>query len=142
MARSSGKSSSTARLFSSRWGRGAGIALGWCSVALGFAGVFIPGLPTTIFIIIAAYLFARSSPRFEAWLLRHPWFGPRLRRYRETGGMSWRAKRAALGSMWFFVGLSALLLTRVKMAAALGTVALGIVGTIAIVWGVRTVPEQ
>lgn len=103
--------------------------------------MFIPGLPTTIFIIIAAYLFARSSPRFEAWLLRHPWFGPRLQRYRETGGMTRKAKVAALGSMWMAVSLSALALSRVKLAAALGTVALGLIGTLCIVFWVRTVPE-
>jgi uncharacterized protein len=117
------------------------IGLGWCSVALGFAGVFIPGLPTTIFIIIAAYLFARSSPRFEAWLLSHPWFGPRLRRYRETGGMTRRAKLAALGSMWLAVSLSALALSRIKGVAALATLALGLIGTLCIVFWVRTVPD-
>jgi uncharacterized membrane protein YbaN (DUF454 family) len=115
--------------------------LGWCSVGLGFAGVFIPGLPTTIFIIVAAYLFARSSPRFEAWLLGHKWFGPRLRRYRETGGMSARAKRAALVSMWLAISLSALALSRVKMAAAVGTVALGVIGTLYILFGVKTVAD-
>jgi uncharacterized protein len=111
-------------------------------VGLGFAGVFIPGLPTTIFIIIAAYLFARSSPRFEAWLLNHRWFGPSLRRYRETGGMSRRAKVTALSSMWIAVSLSALALSRIRMAAALGTVALGVIGTLVILFAVTTVEDR
>jgi uncharacterized protein len=118
-----------------------GIGLGWCCVALGFVGVFVPGLPTTIFIIIAAYLFARCSPRFEAWLLHHKWFGPRLRRYRETGGMTRQAKLSALASMWIAVSLSALALSQVRRAAAVGTVALGVLGTLAILLFVRTVPE-
>jgi len=133
--------SGPAGLLASSFGRWLCLGLGWCSVALGFAGVFIPGLPTTIFIIIAAYLFARSSPRFEAWLLRHRWFGPRLRRYRETGGMTRRAKRAALGSMWLAVSLSALALSRIRLAAALGTISLGIIGSLVILFAVRTVPE-
>lgn len=128
-------------MFSTALGRALGIAAGWCCVGLGFAGVFIPGLPTTIFIIIASYLFARSSPRFDAWLLRHRWFGPRLSRYRETGGMPLRAKRAALVSMWLAIALSALALSRIRWAAAVGTVGLGVMGTLVILFGVKTVPE-
>jgi len=130
------------RPHSSRLSRGIYGGLGWCAVALGFAGVFIPGLPTTVFIIAASYFFSRSSPRFEAWLYANRWFGPRLRRFRETGGMSKPVKTAALASMWTAVAISSLALATVSILAAVITVALGAIGTVAIVFLVRTVPES
>ena len=53
-------------------------SLGVVSVALGIIGVFVPGLPTTVFVIAASYLFARSSPRLERWLEGNRWLGPSL----------------------------------------------------------------
>ena len=50
--------------------------LGWISVILGFIGALLPIMPTTPFLILAAYLFSKSSPKFHAWLLNLPKFGP------------------------------------------------------------------
>jgi uncharacterized membrane protein YbaN (DUF454 family) len=113
-------------------------ALGWCAVGLAFAGVFLPGLPTTVFVIAASWLFARNSPRFHDWLRANRWFGPGLRRFQESGGMT-RPMKAALTSMWVAIALSSLPLAAVHAAGALVTVALGGAGTAAIVYGVRTV---
>lgn len=63
---------------------------------LGVIGAFLPILPTTPFMILAAGCFARSSPRLEAWLLSHPVFGPMLRDWRERGAIPQRAKMAAV----------------------------------------------
>lgn len=68
------------------------VALGCLMLLLGFVGAFLPVMPTTIFLILAAWFFARSSPRLEAWLLDHPRFGPGLRRWREEGAVPRRAK--------------------------------------------------
>jgi hypothetical protein len=114
-------------------------ALGWCAVGLAFAGVFVPGLPTTVFVIAASWLFARSSPKFDGWLRANRWFGPALRRFQETGGMTRPMKAAALTSMWVVIALSSLPLAAVHAAGALVTVGLGGAGTVAIVYGVRTV---
>jgi uncharacterized membrane protein YbaN (DUF454 family) len=83
--------------------------LGWLMVALGFIGVFVPLMPTTIFLIVAAWLFARSSPRLEAWLFGHPNFGPALVAWREHGAVSRSSKIAAcvgmtIGFILFWIG--------------------------------------
>ncbi|MET0376097.1 MAG: YbaN family protein [Rhizorhabdus sp.] len=74
-------------------------ALGWVMVALGFIGILLPVMPTTIFLILAAGCFSHSSPRFEAWLLDHRWFGPSIRRWRESGAIPRNAKIVAIVSM-------------------------------------------
>lgn len=71
------------------------LGLGWFFVALGVIGAFLPVMPTTIFLIIAAWCFARSSPELEAWLLNHRVFGATLRNWRERGAISRRAKLMA-----------------------------------------------
>ena len=58
------------------------LAIGWLSVALGVIGIFLPVLPTTPFLLLAAACFARSSPRFYQWLVQHPRLGPWIRDYR------------------------------------------------------------
>lgn len=69
--------------------------LGWLMVGLGFIGALLPLMPTTIFLILAAWFFARSSPRLETWLLGHPRFGPTLVAWRETGAISTSGKAMA-----------------------------------------------
>ena len=75
-------------------------ALGVLSLALAIVGVFVPGIPTTEFVLAASYLFARSSPRLQRWLESNRWLGPSLRRFRETRGMPRQAKLLSLASMW------------------------------------------
>ncbi|WP_294203108.1 YbaN family protein [uncultured Sphingomonas sp.] len=85
------------------------LALGVFCVGLGIVGALLPLMPTTIFLILAAGCFARSSPRLEAWLLDHPRFGPTLRAWRRDGAMSRRAKGMACGGM--AIGYAIFLLT-------------------------------
>jgi uncharacterized membrane protein YbaN (DUF454 family) len=114
---------------------------GWCAVALAIAGVLVPGLPTTVFVLVASYCFSRSSPRFERWLRENRWLGPTVQRFAPGGGMSRSAKRAALTAMWTGVLVSSSMLIGVHWAVAAGTLGLGAVGTVSILFGVRTGPE-
>ena len=57
------------------------ITVGWCCVGMAFIGVFVPGIPTTIFLIVALWAFARSSKKFHSWLLNHKRFGPILQNW-------------------------------------------------------------
>lgn len=77
------------------------LAAGLAFVALGMIGALLPLMPTTIFIILAALCFARSSPRLERWLMRHPRFGATLRAWRAEGAVPLRAK------IYACVGMSA-----------------------------------
>ena len=117
-------------------------ALGMLAVGLGIVGVFVPGLPTTVFVIAASYLFARSSPRLERWLEAHRWFGPSLRRFRETGGMPAKSKALALASMWAGLGVSIAALAHAGAIAQLCAILLGIAGTMTILFVVRTTPAR
>lgn len=65
------------------------------SVALGVLGILLPLLPTVPFMILAAFCFARSSPRFERMLIEHDVFGPHILRWREHRAVSRRGKKAA-----------------------------------------------
>ena len=113
-------------------------SLGVLCVALGIIGVFVPGLPTTEFLLAASYLFARSSPRLERWLEGNRWFGPSLRRFRETRGMPRRAKMLALTSMWIGLSVSIYVLASVGVGAQIAAAALGTIGTGTILFLVRT----
>ncbi|MDP3257314.1 MAG: YbaN family protein [Bosea sp. (in: a-proteobacteria)] len=74
-------------------------AAGSILTVLGAIGMVLPLMPGTIFLIMAAWCFAQSSPRFEAWLLGHPRLGPQVRRWRDTGMIDRRVKLVACGSM-------------------------------------------
>jgi uncharacterized membrane protein YbaN (DUF454 family) len=80
-------------------------AAGLLALATGIVGVFLPLLPTTPFVLLAAFCFSRGSTRLEAWLLGHPRFGPLIADWRARHAMPLRAKQLAwlmmaLGSAW------------------------------------------
>ena len=68
------------------------LGLGWLCVALGFIGVFIPGIPTTIFLIIALWAFTKSSSKLRSWLLNHKRFGPILLNWQQHKVVPLKAK--------------------------------------------------
>lgn len=89
----------SAKPMNSRTGRYLLMALGWLCILVGLIGVVIPGLPTTVFLLIAAWAFSKSSDRFQRWLVEHPRLGPPIKAWRERGAIPLRAKVLAVLTM-------------------------------------------
>ena len=79
---------------------------GIVAVGLGLLGVPLPLLPTTPFMLLAVFCFARSSPRLHDWLVHHPRFGPPIRDWRERGAISRKNKTYAMVAMTAVFALS------------------------------------
>ncbi len=77
------------------------VTVGGVSLLLGVAGIFLPLLPTTPFVLLTAACFARSSPRFHLWLTEHEHFGPMIRDWNERGAIPRFAKTVALVGIVF-----------------------------------------
>lgn len=88
-----------AQVVENRWLRGVYLALGFLSLALGVVGTVLPGIPTTMPIILAAFFFSKSSQRFDDWMLNHKVFGPLVRDWRAGIGFSARAKVIAIAAI-------------------------------------------
>ena len=83
------------------------VAAGVAAFGLGITGVFIPLLPTTPLLLLAAACFFRSSDRLYAWLIHHKWFGAYIRHYREHKAITLRAKIVTLLLLWSVIGYTA-----------------------------------
>lgn len=84
------------------------VALGTLFVLLGIAGAFLPVLPTTPFMLMAAGCYARASTRFYNWLLNNPTFGPTILEWRRHRSIPWRVKLAAIAMMTATLSISIL----------------------------------
>ena len=95
------------------------VLLGSLSLVVGAIGVLVPLLPTTPFVLLAAWAYARGSRRFEHWLLHHPRFGPMISDWREHGAVPGRAKAVATAVILSSVALvcSLQVATHAKLAA-------------------------
>ena len=81
--------------------------LGWLFLALGVIGMFLPLLPTTPFLLLAAASFTRSSDKFYQWLINHPVMGSYIRNYREHHAITLQAKIISLSALWIVIGTTA-----------------------------------
>jgi len=91
------------RLVENRLLRWTLFGLGWLSVSLGVLGIFLPLLPTTPFMLLAAGCFARSSERFYCWITSHPKYGPMIADYLAGKGLPMRAKYLAVSLLWLSI---------------------------------------
>jgi len=99
------------------------LCVGMICTVLGIAGIVLPGLPGTLFLLIAVWAFSRSSERFHLWLYNHPRFGAGVRAWHEHGVIPPRAKIAALTMISFsFALLWGFVLEDWRLAAATGVV--------------------
>lgn len=107
------------RLHESPWVRMLLIGCGMTAVMLGVIGIFLPVLPTTPFLLVAAACFARASPVLYRWLASSRWFGPYLREWRRHRSVPWRAKVFAITLMSVSVAISAVFFVQATWGRAL-----------------------
>lgn len=98
------------------------ISAGLLFVGLGVLGVLLPLLPTTVFLLLAAYCFARSSPTLHDWLLGHRILGPFILNWQDYGAISARAKLLAVATMGATLAGG--------LALGLGTIVLAVQGVV------------
>lgn len=109
------------------------IVLGCISVVLGTIGIFVPGLPTTPFVLLASWCFYRSSPRLQVWLLQS-FLGKYIREYREKGGLTLRKRISIILLMATMVAISTIFFIQtlpirivVWVAGVIGCIVVGFV---------------
>ena len=103
------------------------------AVGLGTLGVVVPGLPTTPFVLLASWLFYRSSPRLQQWLLAS-WLGKYIRGYQRRGGMTPAQKAGAVGIMTVMVLLSTFVFIPEGSVARIIVPVAGAVGALTVIF--------
>jgi len=99
---------------------------GFLCVGLAVLGIFLPVLPTTPFLLLAAACFARSSTRFHYWLLNNRWFGSYIRNYREGRGLPLGHKIFTIALLWLTIGAAIIMVHPVWVKLLLAAVAAGV----------------
>ncbi len=87
------------------------LVAGFLLVAIGVIGIFLPLLPTTIFLILASVCFVKSSPRANDWLRNHKVLGGYIDNYQNKTGLTVQSKIISIALLWISISLSALFLT-------------------------------
>ena len=109
------------------------IFAGTVCVGLGVLGMFLPLLPTTVFLLMAAYCYSKSSEKFHNWLLTNRLCGSYISNYKSGRGISLRQKVSTIGFLWASICFSLWLVNgRLWLSLILGSVAVGV--TIHILW--------
>jgi uncharacterized membrane protein YbaN (DUF454 family) len=112
------------------------VGLGCLFVGLGAIGAVVPGMPTTVFLVLAAACFIRSSQRLYDWLISNKTFGPYLKDYREGKGIPLRAKVLALSMIVIFVSFAVFYAIEAKQIKVL----VGLIGLIGFLFVFFKVP--
>ena len=102
------------------------LVAGWLAMALGLAGVFLPLLPTTPFLLLAAACFVRSSPALHARLMAHPRLGPFLEQWRRERSIPRAAKQRAYVLVVACFALSIALVDSTPLRLGLAALGLGL----------------
>jgi len=115
--------------------RAALLVCGTLSLALGIVGIFVPLLPTTCFLLIAAWCYARSSSRLYDRLMHARWIGGYLRRYRDERAIPVHVRVASVVMMWITIGYSIVVFPNVLIRGAL------LLTAIAVTWHLYRLPS-
>ncbi len=116
------------------------VLLGFFFVAVGFVGIVVPGLPTTPFLLLAAYFFVRSSPKHYQWLINHKTFGPFINDFIKKGGITLRIKIIAIVFMWMMISASVLIFIS-NLSVKIIVLIAGLIGT-TVVLSVKTIKQK
>jgi hypothetical protein len=95
-------------------------------VFLAVIGIILPVMPTTVFLLLAAYFFARGSKGFHDWLMNNKVFGNQIRNYREGNGMSVKSKIFSISFLWAGILISVFVTNLLWLQALLLVVAIGV----------------
>ena len=109
-----------------RGARTALVVCGTVALALGVAGLFLPVLPTTPFLLLAAACYARSSTRLHDWLVNSRYFGEYIRDYRDRRAIKLRLKVFAIAMLWLAIGISILAVDLVWLRLLLAVIAVAV----------------
>ena len=104
---------------------------GTLSLALGVIGIFVPGLPTTPFVLLSAALYAKSSEKLYNWLLDNKYLGPRIKNYQRQKGVTLKGKYKIIALMLTMVLISSFLVAKVLVLKII-IISSGLVGTIVV----------
>ncbi len=102
------------------------IIAGTLSLAIGIVGIFVPLLPTTPFLLLAAGCYLRSSRRFYNWLMGSRWLGSYIRNYFEGRGIPVKVKLFIIALLWVTIGISIWLVARPLVTVILLIIAIGV----------------
>lgn len=118
------------------------IGTGVLSVIIGVIGIFVPVMPTTIFLIIGSWFFVRSSPTLHHKLITHPILGPPLQRFMVSRAMPRRAKITSIVTMWIGAAGSYLITYRAPLWVHALIVVITMTGTFVILFCLKTTPSE
>ena len=114
-----------------RWVRNLYMLAGWHCLGLGFVGIFLPLLPTTPFVLLAAFCFSRGSDNLYQWLLRQKTFGPLIRDWHQHGVIGAHVKCTALVLIILFMSYAVIFAPlALFMKAGLAIIGLCVIGFI------------
>lgn len=99
------------------------VTTGFLSLSLGVLGIFLPLLPTTVFILFAGFCFARSSEKFHLWLIRHKHFGPIVSAWEKDRSISRKNKIKAITLLWLSISVSIAIIWKLWATLLLLTIA-------------------
>ena len=102
------------------------ISFGWINLALGVIGVFLPILPTTPFILLTAWCFSRSSPKFHQWLISHKHLGPIVKAWESEEGIPPHACYKAIAMTWLGIMISMLIVAKLWAVILLCSIGLAV----------------
>lgn len=108
------------------------IFLGTVCVGLGVLGMFLPLMPTTVFLLMAAYCYSKSSDRFHTWLLNNPLCGKYIKNYKSGRGITAKQKATSIGLLWASIGFSIWYVRGFWLTILLASIAIGV--TTHILW--------